>query len=61
MKETLEMTPENIEKVVRRMRDIVYGKPISDHEWQNAREHWLKDIPWLMKECNKLDVRVIEI
>lgn len=42
---------------VRAMRDRVFGSPISDKEWENCRENWMKDVPWLVAECAKLDLK----
>jgi hypothetical protein len=35
------------ETEVRALRDRVYGKPISDKEWLNCKEAWMKDAAWL--------------
>lgn len=40
---------------VRQMRDRVYGSPISDKEWENCRDKWMDDLPWLLEQCAKLD------
>lgn len=40
---------------VRAMRDRVYGQPISDKEWENCRDKWMDDVPWLLEQCAKLD------
>lgn len=35
------------------MRDAVYGKPISDKEWENCKHYWMtpKETKWLTDQC----------
>lgn len=41
------------EQIVRRMRDEVYGKPISDKEWENCKANWMRDRAWLENQVRQ--------
>lgn len=36
-----------IEEEARRLRDLIYGKPSTDGNWDGCKEHWMKDVFWL--------------
>lgn len=38
------------ESEVRKLRDKVFERPISDNEWQDCKHNWLKpeEIQWLL-------------
>lgn len=44
------------ERGVRAMRDIVYGHPISENEWQNCKHNWMRpdSTIWLMGQVNAI-------
>jgi hypothetical protein len=39
---------------VRAMRDLVFGRPISDKEWASCKEHWMHPdaMIWLMTKVD---------
>ena len=37
------MIDKDKEMAARLWRDAIYGKPSTDINWDNCREHWLKD------------------
>lgn len=43
------------ERAVRKMRDQVYGVPISDKEWAQCKPNWMKpeETEWLRAQCAK--------
>lgn len=41
------------EQIVRRMRNEVYGKPISDKEWENCKANWQRDRAWLEEQVRQ--------
>jgi hypothetical protein len=43
------------EDFVRKMRDQVYGLPISEEEWAQCKHNWLKpeETEWLRAQCAK--------
>lgn len=44
---------ELLEAEARRLRDQVYGTPISDKEWENCKQNWMRDIEWLRAQTKK--------
>ena len=40
-------------KEARKLRNIVFGKPISDGEWQHCAHNWIRDLPWLREQAAK--------
>jgi hypothetical protein len=38
----------------RRLRDIVFGKAITDGEWQHCAHSWIRDLPWLREQAAKM-------
>ena len=40
---------------VRKLRDTVYGKPISDKEWEHCREKWMTpdNVRWLVEKAKR--------
>ena len=47
-------TWELLEVEARKLRDIVYGKPITESGWKESKEHWIKDIQWLKDQVKKM-------
>lgn len=41
--------PQLTEAEVRALRDRVFGKPVTDKEWENCKTHWLRPsgVAWL--------------
>jgi hypothetical protein len=37
----------------RKLRDLVFGKPITDHEWIICGDNRLRDIAWLRQQVDK--------
>lgn len=44
------MNPKLTELEVRALRDRVFGKPVTDKEWENCRKYWMtpKETSWLI-------------
>ena len=42
------------EQQVRKLRDNIYGTPISDKEWNTCKDNWMKpaEISWLLEHNN---------
>lgn len=43
------------ESEVRALRDLVYGVPISDREWDHCKHNWMRpdSIAWLQEKAQK--------
>jgi len=39
-----------LEQQARKLRDKVYCCDISDAQWENVKEAWMRDIEWLEKQ-----------
>lgn len=49
------MTTNYTEQEVRNMRNLVYGSPISDKEWENCKDKWMQpsETEWLVNQVTK--------
>lgn len=49
------IAPQPSESEVRKLRDKVYGVPISDKEWEHCKHHWMRpdDVKWLREHQPK--------
>ena len=41
----------DLDAELRALRDQVYGKPISDAEWDKCKENWRRDAVWLQQQA----------
>lgn len=45
-----------LESHVRRLRNFVYGQTISEDEWRNCRDSWMRptEVKWLEEQERKM-------
>ena len=45
------MKTETLEQEARRLRDIYFGKSVTDEGWKLCKDNWIKDIEFLRKHA----------